>query len=435
MGDFDNEVGRIGLSLAVQPRDPAGTAAGLDTAVQSALGLAGAHTVISAVTGAAGYQVRPFGPAQPLFSSPVATVDSQSAVALTVNGGERVYVCSDPTARNQRWIDVPGLNAFYRLPSADREQARNVWADRLSHVVPAIDQAAARAMPIPLLRTMLAHHRELVFPVSTIHRGDPPVDAGGVVNGITLPTLRLPLREPACYLPVIGQVEGKLESINAWDVGAGVSLGVIQFNADRAAIFRFLWQLWTDDPDLFGTALTTPLGWSMTWDGDHPDLLTGHDTLHGRSADKARNATYLQTGKIGGTGRNAPYRRKLAAALRDCVAWPHVQDMIVDTSAWYLQGALNDIRAEGIGPLDTAAPDHDTFVLTAMLLSGRVRYSGCLKHVLTGLRQWPTTAARLTHWKEALAATVSPCPTLLSRLKNQQKQAEQVYQQVLRLLA
>jgi hypothetical protein len=271
--------------------------------------------------------------------------------------------------------------------------------------------------------------------VENVPRGKPPVDAGGVVNGVTLPTLRLPLREPDCYLPVIGQVEGKLESINAWDVGAGISLGVIQFNADRAALFRFLWQLWTDDPELFNSELTKALNWTMIWDGDHPDLVVAPEVLHGRSADKARNAIYLQTGKFNGTGRNAPYRRSVAAALRNCVVWPHVQDMIVDVSAWYLQSALKDIHAAGIGPLDTTEPDRDTFILTAILLSGRVRYSSCLNHVLVQLRKWPTTKEKLAHWQVALAATTSPCPGLLPRLKKQQQQAGSVYDQVIRLLS
>jgi hypothetical protein len=250
-----------------------------------------------------------------------------------------------------------------------------------------------------------------------------------------LPLLRLPLREPDCYLPVIGQVEGKLESINAWDRGAGISLGVIQFNADRAAIFRFLWQLWTDDPDLFSAELTGPLGWSMRWDGDHADLVVGDVHLHGRSADKAANAAYLQTGTVDGKGVDPVHRRKVATALRNCVMWPHVQDMIMDVSSWYLQAALNGIHAEGIGPLDPEAPDRDTFVLTAILLSGAVRFSGCLKRLLVALRPWTTTSDKLAHWKEALATTVDPCPTLLKRLTNQEPQAAQVYEQVLRLLA
>jgi hypothetical protein len=443
MGDLSDITGKLGLTLALQPGDPTETADNLDAAVQLALARKTGHAVISAVTTTtdgvttpAGYEIKEFGPAQAVFAPPTAAVDSPTATALTINAGERLYVSSDPTAPNSRWVDVPGLDAFYRLPDVDRETARNTWADRLSKAVPAIDQATARALPIPLLRTQLAHNAKAAFPVQKKLRGEPPVDAGAVLNGITLPLLRLPLREPDCYLPVIGQAEGKLESINAWDLSAGVSLGVIQFNADRAAIFRFLWQFWTEDPDLFTAELTTALGWTMTWHDDHPDLLHGTDVLHGRgaAADKARNAIFFQTGKVDGEGRDGPYRRKLANALRNCVVWPHVQDMIVDTSAWYLQQGLKDIHAEGIGPLDITNPDRDTFVLTAMLLSGRVRYASCLCRMLVQLRQYPTTHLKLKNWQAALAATTAPCPDLAKRLKNQKKTAIEVYAQVQRLL-
>jgi hypothetical protein len=433
MADQGDVVGRLGLSISVLTHGAAEAATDLDAAVQLALARDG-HAVITAGPGTAGCQVSSFGSAEPVFAPPVATFDAPNAVALSVNGGQRLYVCSDPTAPNTRWVDVPGLKAFYRLPDVDRTNARNRWADKLSQAVPEIGKATARALPVPLLRTTLAHHGAAAFGVAKISRGEPPVDAGGIVNGVTVPVLRLPIREPDCYLPVIAQVEGKLESINAWDVGAGVSLGVIQFNADRAALFRFLWQLWTNDPDLFAATLTTSLGWSMMWDGDHPDLVAGPVVLHGRSADKARNASYLQTGKVDGTGRVPDHRRKVAAAVRDCVVWPHVQDLIVDTSAWWLQGALDAVHAEGIGPLDPTAPDRDTYVLTAILLSGGVRYSSCLKRLLVALRLWPTAAEKLANWQAALATTPDPCPKLLPRLISQQKQANQVYEQVLRLV-
>lgn len=421
--------------MAVVPRGAPETAETLDAAVQSALDRKTGHTIISPNVGGNGYQVTAFGSSEAAFAPPVATFDSPTAVALTVNGDQRLYVRSDPTAPSSRWVDLPGLKAFYRLPDVDRDTTRKRWADKLSKAVPEIDKATARALPIPQLRILLAHHGAAAFPVTKVLRGTPPVDTGGIVNGVSLPLLRLPLREPDCYLPVIAQAEGRLESINAWDSGAGASLGVIQFNADRGALFRFLWQLWTDDPDLFAGTLTKSLGWSMAWDGDHPDLIRGKVRLHGRTADKARNAIYLQTGKIDGGDRVGSHRRKVAAALRNCVMWPHVQDMIVDTSAWYLQKALDDIRAEGIEPLDPNQPDRETFILTAILLSGAVRYSSCLKRLLVALRPWTTAGDKLANWKKALATTVDPCPKLLPRLKNQQVAAEQMYEQVLRLLA
>jgi hypothetical protein len=435
MADQSDIVGHISLSTSIQTHGAPVSADTLDAAVKSALDRKTGHTIITTDPKTPGYQISSFGPAQDLSAPPVATVDSPGAVALIVNGGERLYVSSNPTGTSTRWVDVPDLFAFYRLPAADQEKARNRWADRLSQNVPTIDQATARALAIPVLRTTLAQHGAAAFPVAKIHRGDPPVDAGGIVNGVTLPILGLPLREPDCYLTVIAQAEGRLESINAWDTGAGISLGVIQFNADRAALFRFLWQLWTDDPALFAAELTQPLGWTMAWDGDHPDLVAGTVRLHGRSADKARNAAFLQTGKPDGKGLNAPHRRKVAAAVRNCVAWPHVQTMITDTSGWWLQPALTSVRAEGIGPLDPQAPDHDTFVLTSLLLSAGVRYSSCLKKLLVALRPYPTPSDKLKHWQAALATTTDPCPSLLKRLKNQQPQAELVYDQIGRLLS
>jgi hypothetical protein len=428
-------LGRIGLSVPIQTEGAAESVDGLDAAVQAVLDRRRGHTIITSDGQTSIHQVLSFGSALTMPAAPVATIQSPDVVAVIVNGGERVYVSSDPAASSTRWVDVPDLFGFYRLPAADREQMRNRWADRLAQKVPDIDQASARALPIPLLRTMLAHHAEAVLPVTTVRRGEPPVETGGVVNGLTLPIPQLPVREPDCYVSVIAQAEGRLESINAWDINAGISLGVIQFNADRAALFRFLWQLWTEDPELFAAELTQPLGWSMAWDGDHADLVVGEARLHGRGADKARNAAFLQTGKLNGTGLDPGYRRKVAAGVRNCVAWPHVQAMVMDTSSWWLQPALDRVRAEGIGPLDPQAPDHDTFVLTALLLSGGVRYSSCLQRLLVALRPWPSVSEKLQHWKTALATTTDPCPSLLKRLKNQQPHAERVYDQIGRQLA
>src|ERR1700712_252513 len=115
MGDFSDIVGRIGLSLPVQTgaSTSATTASDLDTAVETALTRDSGHTVISATT--AGYQVVPFGPEQDLYAPPVLTVDPPVGQALTFNGGDRVYVSSNPNAPDPRSGGLPGLNAFYRL--------------------------------------------------------------------------------------------------------------------------------------------------------------------------------------------------------------------------------------------------------------------------------------------------------------------------------
>jgi hypothetical protein len=428
-------VGRIGLSSAIQTDGAAESVDGLDAALAAALRREHGHTLVTNDPGTTVHQLLAFGAGSALSAPAVATVQSPGAVAVVVNGGERVYVSSDPAGASERWVDMPGLQAFYRLPEADRETTRNRWADLLAQKVADVDQASARALPVPVLRTRLAQNASTVLPVRPVQRGTPPADTGGVVHGVTLPIPQLPLREPDCYVAVIARAEGRLESINAWDVNAGISLGVIQFNTDRAALFRFLWQLWTEDPDLFAAQLTGRLGWRMGWDGDHPDLVAGEDRLHGRAADKADNAAFLQTGKLKGEGLDPVHRRRVAAALRNCVLWPHVQTMVEDTTSWWLQPALDSIHAEGVAPLDPAAPDHDTFVLKALLLSGGVRYSSCLKRLLVALREWPTAAGKLENWRAALATTPDPCPSLAKRLKNQQPEAEKVYAQLGRLLA
>lgn len=421
----------------VDTRAPVRRAADADAAVIEALTDRAGHQAVRTVAG--GFEIAPFGPAVCWVTTPVAGFDGDREVrVILVNGGERAYVPADPASPGTRWVDVPGLRSFYGLPRADQDSQRNDWAARLA-AASAVTAAQARALGVPLLRASLAQHGAAAFPVQRVRRGNPPYDAGGVVNGITLPPLTAPLREPHCYLPVISRVEGKMESINAWDAGAGVSLGPIQFNVDRAALFRFLWQLRTEDPDLFRSALGTPLGWEMTWHQDHPDLVvtrgTATDTLHGRAADRETNATYLMRGVPGPGRRDPDYRRRVAGCFRDAVVWPHVQEMIVDTTAWWLEPALTRIRAAGIGPISTTRPDRDTFVLTALLLSAGVRYSGCLPQILARLAPWTTVADKLAHFDEALAATNPPCPDgLRDRMASQRRHAATVFGQVQRLL-
>ncbi|HEX2577210.1 MAG TPA: hypothetical protein VHK88_12730, partial [Aquihabitans sp.] len=429
-------VGRLtldGTVVPVAPRGPAQVEFDLDNAVQAGLARTSEHTLVTATGSPPSYRVEAFGPPTSLPAPVVATFDGGLGVqVILLNGGERVLVASERGPIRTRWVDIPGLRSFYHLPPADALRLRTLWADRLASVDPAANRTAALA--IPRLRAVLARYGAAAFPVRVVRRGTPSRDRGGIVNGITLPVPGQPVREPRCYLPVIAEVEGRLESVNAWDAGAGISLGPIQFNVDRGALFDFLWRLWTKDPDLFATALTGPLSWTMARHGDHPDLLVARagrtDTLHGRVADRMTNAAYLQSGQLGSTGFTPGYRRNVAAALRDCVVWPHVQEMVLDVSAEWLEPALADIHAEGIGPLDPAAPDLDTFVLTALLLSARVRYSGCLRPILDELRRWSGAGEKLAHWKDAVKAARSPCPDLETRLGMQDGHARHVYGQL-----
>ncbi|GHE16252.1 hypothetical protein GCM10011376_08620 [Nocardioides flavus (ex Wang et al. 2016)] len=431
-----NRPGGAPFTHRVDTRAPVRTAADPDAAMIEALSARTGHQVASAT--ARGWQVAPFGPAVCWLTTPVAGFDGTGLQVITVNGGERVYVPVDPSSPGPRRVDVPGLRSFYGLAARDRDAQRDEWAARLAGAT-TLTTAQARALGVPLLRATLAHHGAAAFPVRRVQRGDPPYDAGGVVNGVTLPPLVAPLREPDCYLPVIARVEGRMESINAWDAGAGVSLGPIQFNADRAALFRFLWQLRSEDPALFASALGAPLGWDMTWHTDHPDLVVARgtvtDTLHGRAADRDTNATYLMRGVPGTGPRDPDYRRRVAGCFRDAVVWPHVQQMVVDTTSWWLEPALTRIRAAGVGPLDVTRPDRDTFVLTALLLSAGVRFSGCLPQILTRLARWTTAADKLAHLDDALAATAPPCPDgLRDRLAQQRRHAATVFAQVQRLV-
>lgn len=430
---------RTGSSVPVSPRGPQAIETSLDSAVQVALARTTEHTIITASGGPPSYRVEAFGPPTSLPAPRVAEFNGNPDVqVMSINGGERVLLPANPSNPGLRRVDVPGLRSFYKLPSKDASRLRNLQADRLAAVVPGLTRTAARAMGIPLMRVTLATQGRAAFPVRKVQRGTPPADAGGVVNGITLPVLQVPIREPHCYLSVIAEVEGKLESINAWDAGAGVSLGPIQFNANRGALFRFLWLLWTEDRELFMSTLGTSLRWAMTMHGDHPDLLVARagsiDTLHGRTADTAVNALYLETGVPGSRTRDPEYRRTVAGALRDCVVWPHVQDFVIDVSAWWLTPAIETIRAEGIGPLNPQHPDRDTFVLTALLLSAAVRFSACLAPLLAYLRQWSTVSEKLRHWEEAVRVAKNPCPGLLPRLRQQEGHARHVHDQLGRLL-
>lgn len=423
-------------TVLVNPRSASAPPDGsLDGAIQMALSRSTEHSVVIATGRPPAFRVETFGPQTSLPMPVTAEFDGiPDVVAISLNGGARILLPANPTSPGLRRVHVPGLRSFYGLPVADASALRNVQADRLASVVPSISRTAARAMGVPLMRVTLAFNGATAFPVTKVRRGTPPVDVGGVVNGITLPSAESPVREPHCYLPVIAEVEGKLESINAWDLGAGVSLGPIQFNVNRGALFRFLWTLWSNDPELFTTALTASLGWTMTMHGDHPDLhierAGGRDILHGRTADTARNANYLESGIAGTSGRDPEYRRRVAAALRDVVVWPHVQEMIIDVSAWWLTPGLERIRREGIGPLDPHRPDRTTFVLTALLLSTFVRFSGCLDPVVVALRRWPTVAEKLANWDGALHTSSAACRSLEPRLRAQLGHARHIHDQL-----
>ncbi|WP_426514229.1 S8 family serine peptidase [Dactylosporangium sp. McL0621] len=426
-------------TIPVVPREPAHHAIDLDDAIRAAL-LRPGHAVVRTAPDGTGYHVLAFGPDGELPDPVTAVVTGDPALrAILVNGGGRVYVPAGPPP-SARWVDVPGLRSFYALPAARRRRLRAAWSGALLRAVPAIAADTLTGLAVPTLRTALADAAADALPVRPVHRGTPTRDVGGVVHGVTVPVPSAPPVEPHCYLPVIAAVEGRLESINAWDLGAGISLGPIQFNADRAALFRFLWRLRGADRELFETLFTRRLGWSMAWDGDHADLLvpdgTGAERLHGRVADDdvRRAVTYLQSGSVHHAHRDGPWRRTLAGVFRDAVVWPHVQSMVADVGAWWLGRALRAVHAAGIGPLDPVRPDRATFVLTAILLSGAVRYSGSLAPMLSELGRWPSVEDRLAHWPDALAAIGDRFAELRARLPRQAGTADAVYEELTAIL-
>jgi subtilisin family serine protease len=423
-------------TVDLEPEGPAEHRDAIDDATLAALERPG-HALVQA-TSSGGFDISDFGSA-PLPASPVATITADQTVRqVAISAGTRLYVRADQDGPGNRWVDMPGLSELLRLPAADRSMHVNVW---VSHAARSSGLTAQQVsdLGVAAMRALLAAHADRAFPVGMVSRENGMVDAGGIVGGITLPMPRIPLSEPQCYLPVIAQVEGRLESINAWDIGAGVSLGPIQFNAQRGALIRFLARFWADDPDLFGSALGRPLAWTITAHEDHADLgvvdPSGSHVLHGTAADVPRLVSYLQSGTVGGAGRDGAWRRRVADCFRDAVAWPHVQDMITDVSTWWLEPALRLVRAEKIGPLDPAHPDGPVFVLTAILLSAAVRLSASLLPLLAGLRPWPGPDEKLAHWPDVLAAMPPRFAPLEPRLRRQQRDAERIRAQIERTLA
>lgn len=389
---------------------------------------------------------------------PVIEVNAQNASALIFNNGAACYFPADPINRGTRWVQVPRMKDFYALAAQDQTTYRQKWIDRLvaksgSISVPGVtvDKTWIEGLSTPALRLLLAHYASQMFTVSGVNPSAKQQNFNGaqVTNGVTRPTPKVPLEEPDCYIPVISRVEGAMEDINAYDLGAGISIGSIQINAIGAKLFSFLDKLNNGDSTLFKQEFGTPLGWSMQQDNDHPDLLinagkTNAQTLHGRSADTKRNVGYFQSGTPGNaefTQIDPAHRRRLTERFLNVVAWPHVQEMILAVNLEYLRPGLIKIHnaANGIPPLDLNNPDRDTFILKAMLLSAYVRFSGCLDPILTDLRQWTTVSDKLKNIHDVLKNGTFCKPgqrkTLQDRLAKQEAHAKTVHDMLQRIPA
>ena len=401
----------------------------------------------------------PSAGATPLPSTLPPVIDCQAraadlcALVLATGGNVAVYfpalrggAAGITEAQRRRWVVVPKLRDLYALPAAMQTAHRRRTIGALARVTGlGFSRAQLDALSTPALQLLLAQNGAAAFPVTRVNRGSPPADRGGVVNGVTLPVPVLPIVEPDCYLPVISEAEGKLESINAWDAQAGISLGPIQFNVTVPAndsvqpVFRFLWRLMIDDRTLFEQAFGG-LGWRLRFDPGGPTpsaadafvltINTGtpaEATLRSLPGDMVRNYRFFQTGVPDQAGFAPAFRRDLAGRFRDAVVWPHMQQVILDVSSVWLAPGLAQIRAAGIPALDRQNPDRDTFVLTAVLLSAFVRFSGCLQPLLRALRQWNTVAEKLAHVGDAVATLTDPCPSLSERLRSQAATARAVH--------
>jgi|GEM_PF-1134747 len=452
-------IGTATFDLTPTSPQPVQTSANLDQLLQYALAQVRPHAVITGnLLTAQEYRLFPWGN-QPISSPPpvVQVQTTQDLAAIIVNDGATAYFPSNPTARTSRWVEIPRLPGFYALATEDQNRQRQAWITRLREVrtnlqVPGVtitrEWLDRRAMPA--LRLLLAHFATQCFPVKPVDtrkkKSTEKEFLGGKVNGVTLPLISFPLREPECYLPVIAQVEGKLESINAYDCGAGISLGPIQFNVIRGALFRFLGQLQQQDADLFQQELAGPLSWSLHPHGDHHDLIVSAGTpqeirLHGSASQNEvqRNYAYFQSGNPSQpkfAQINADWRRTVAGRFRNLVVWPHIQEIIMQVSSWWLEPGLQQIHAANIPALDRHNPDEHTFILKALLLSAYVRFSASLDPFLSALGRWNTVAEKLRHWQETLRDSSIPRQQklqLLARLCPQDLHAREILAAIRRL--
>lgn len=387
--------------------------------------------------------------------------DGAREVCLLIIGGEAVYMPADPFQPTTRWVQLARAREYYALADEDRDDQRQRWIARLLTAAPHLSdlgtpltQEWLNSLSMPALRLLMAYHAPAVFAVWRVDQPDRQFRGAAVSyrDAVTLPLPSYPVVEPDCYLPVIAGAEGYVEAVNAYDLGAGISLGPIQFNAHGGALLHFLWMLWKRDRALFEREFTRPLGWTMRPDSTHPDLvlaegMPGEVVLHGTDEDTARNAGYLQSGTPGETGFDAidpAFREALTVRFRNIIAWPHVQELILNTSAWWLAPGLDLIHEEryDIPHLNPIAPDRDTYVLKALLLSAHARYAACLWPFLEVLRRWETPHEKRANWRTALE-TAGPwgncTPTrrgrLRARLEQQETDAEAAFDLLERLAA
>ena len=358
------------------------------------------------------------GPLPPVLDFRPAQGMTVAALVLAENGTARLYMRGALDAAKPRWVQVPRLSEFYALGDPDQREQRQAWVRRLRTIDKKnwpkhIDQRAASlsALSAPSLRLLLAYLGPEAFPASEVDQPEKEF-RGAQTHGVTLPVFRYPLKEPDCYVRVISGREGMLESINAYDLGAGISLGPIQFNVHRGALFFFLRRFEEGDPTLF-SAIFGSLGWATSVSDGVPVLTIGKGSaavrLVGRGSKEAitRNSGYFQSGVPGNTDFsqiNKSFRTKHARLFRDAVVWPHIQELVLDGSAGFLKPGLEMIHKAGIPVLDNLRPDRNLFILKALLLSAFVRFSSCLAPLLRALAPFASVDDKLAAVERVLRA-------------------------------
>lgn len=452
-----------GRALAVKPTAdaPVHMAGDADAALQHALNRRGNSLITGHLFAGSTFSVFSWHAPGALGHPLVLDFDAAREVCLLVIDGEAVYMPADPFQPTTRWVQLSRAREYYALADQDRDDQRQRWIARLLTAAPHLSNLGTplteewlNSLSMPALRLLMATHAGPVFAVWRVDQPNRQFRGAAVSfhDAVTMPLPRYPVVEPDCYLPVIAGTEGRLEAVNAYDLGAGISVGPIQFNAQRGALFHFLWMLWKRDRALFEREFTRPLGWTMRAHTTHPDLvlaegMPGEIVLHGTESDAARNIGYFQSGTPGETSFDEidmPFRESLTIRFRNILAWPHVQDLILNTSAWWLAPGLDLIHEEryGIPRLNPLSPDRDTYVLKALLLSAHVRYSACLWPFLEVLRRWETPQQKRASWATALetAGAWGHCtPTrrgrLRARLEQQVADAEATFDLIERLAA
>jgi hypothetical protein len=438
---------RIGLAgqsfdIEPQPAEPEFTADSLEDVLLASATKSGCRIIVSSAAGAAPYEVYRWFPqslpARLPLTAEVATLRGVQAIILEAQIPVVYFPAEEPTSK--RWVAVPWTHEFYRLPTALRENVKAELLRRVISRVGSADAPALQALALPLLRLWIARHVDAVLPVKDVNQSADGF-RGSRTSGVTLPFFSFPLSEPACYLPVIAGREGLMESVNGYDLGAGISVGPIQFNVHGGALFRFLWNLLDQDPYLFERELGAPLGWTIRSTGSGTwELRSSSASLNSHSSQEAANAAFLQSGsKTAGafSDIDVALRKRLTERFRNIVTWPHVQALLTDTSAWWMQSGLTIINANGIPPLVPFAPVRDTFVLRALLMSAHVRYTGYTQPIAKALAAWPDSATKLGNLIPSLDTAVlnkHHRQTLQKRLEEQKNEANAVFDVVEQLM-